>query len=153
MSKVSKGRTTENRCKKIFVEKGYLVDKKVRTRFSSPDFFGYFDLLCVKEIDTVYVQVKSNKSDFCTAKREIKKWIIENNLALKAEIWLYEGRGKWKLVKADYSQLEMKVLKRRVIYGENYFNWIEFLYDEKTQKIEYGIRDAREEDSDRAESV
>lgn len=92
INKVAKGRKVENIARDELKKEGWLIDKKVRTRFSSPDFFGQFDLLAIKSEITRYVQIKSNKSDFYTAKREIKKWMIENNLFINAEVWLYLGK-------------------------------------------------------------
>lgn len=96
MTKVSKGRRVENLAKDIMKAEGWLVDKKVRTRFSSPDFFGQFDLLCIKGAETVYIQVKSNISDFYTARKEISAWLISKNLLINAQIWLYQPRKEWR---------------------------------------------------------
>ena len=97
INKVSKGRRVENLAKDLIKSYGWLVDKKVRTRFASPDFFGWFDLLCIKDSRCKMVQVKSNRSDFNTAKREIKKWIEENKLNPHVQVWLYLGKGMWEI--------------------------------------------------------
>lgn len=96
MSKVSKGNRVESLAKKYLESLGYLVDKKPRTHFQSPDFFGMFDLLAIKTDQVEFIQVKSNASNVSTAKKGIKKFAIENKLDLNFYIWLYEGRGNWR---------------------------------------------------------
>ena len=99
MSKVSVGRKYENLVKAIYIRNGWLVDKKVRTRFASPDFFGMFDLLCIKGEWVDFVQVKKNKGDYSAAKREIKKWCIENEINCRG-IFIYGYRGTEKRIRS-----------------------------------------------------
>lgn len=96
MDRVAKGRRVELKAKHRLQDMGYLVDKKVRTQWHSPDFFGMFDLLGLGE-DVVLVQVKSNPSDFYKARKEIRKFANEHRVeGLEYWIWLYEGRGQWR---------------------------------------------------------
>lgn len=64
----SRGTGAEDRSKKLMEERGYQVEKaraKVVWIHGRPislpyDFFGAFDLICVKETDFVMIQVKSS---------------------------------------------------------------------------------------------
>ena len=89
---VNKGRAIELKAKKKLIAEGYLVDKKIRSRFASPDFYGLFDLLAIKEDHMRLVQVKSNPTDFYKARKYIIEWKTFNNITHNTEIWLYKGR-------------------------------------------------------------
>jgi len=101
INKVAKGRRVENIARDKLKTQGYLVDKKVRTRFSSPDFFGAFDLLAIKGNKVKFVQVKSNPSDFYKARKELKEWLKMYNLFINAELWLYFER-EWRIEKIGF---------------------------------------------------
>ena len=95
MSRVSKGTRIEYLARKRLEGYGYEVERKNRTRFHSPDFFGVFDLMGLGE-DVVFVQVKSRANHFYTARKELREWVkgrrIEN---VRYQIWLYKGKGEW----------------------------------------------------------
>lgn len=97
MNKKAKGQRIENLAKKLLEEKGYLVEKKNWSKYGSPDFFGWFDLVAVKGDKVTWIQVKSNKTHFYTARKKIGYFLYENQLAINCEIWLYEGRNRWRI--------------------------------------------------------
>ena len=96
MNRVAKGNRVELMLRKILEADGYLVDKKNRTKWQSPDLFGVFDLVAIKESRVRFIQVKSNRSHFYIARKEISHFLKLHNLNIEAEIWLYQGKGKWR---------------------------------------------------------
>ncbi len=62
MSNISKGNYYENKVKKALEERGWLVEKAVRTRYNKIDFFGWFDLIAIREQTILFIQVKMNKA-------------------------------------------------------------------------------------------
>jgi hypothetical protein len=96
MNTVAKGRRIEKLARDKLIKDGWLVEHKSRSMFQSPDFWELFDIIAIKKNKMRLVQVKSNISGFYTARKEIKKWIAENDITFPCEIWLYLGRGKWR---------------------------------------------------------
>jgi len=92
INKVAKGNRTELLARKELERLGYLVDKKPRTRFISPDLFGVFDLIAILGSTARLIQVKSNRTDFYKARKEIIGWKKEHHIKLPCEVWLYEGK-------------------------------------------------------------
>jgi len=54
-----------------------------------------FDIIAIKGTEIRFVQVKSNKAHWYKAKKDIQKWIEENNIGLRCELWLKENRKDW----------------------------------------------------------
>lgn len=96
MNKYQKGNRRELEARKQLEKEGYLVDKKPRTKFHSPDLFGMFDLIAIKDKEVRLVQVKSNRSDFYKSRKEIRAWMESNNCNLICEIWLKENHKPWR---------------------------------------------------------
>lgn len=119
MNKVAKGNRIENLAKKSLEDLGWLVDKKPRTKFNSPDFFGLFDLLCIRGGDIKLIQIKSNRSDFYKARGEIAEWAQENGITLQIEIWLYEGKGEWR---KEELHIEAEFLENTLSYIDH--EWV-----------------------------
>ena len=99
INKVAKGNRNENLAKEILKNDGFLVEKKPRTKWHSPDFYSQFDLLCIHP-DRIpkLVQVKSTSSHASKARKDIAKWILDEKITggfFRFEVWLYEGRSKW----------------------------------------------------------
>lgn len=100
MSRRQKGKRRELQARKILEEEGYLVEKKNTSRWQSEDFWQTFDILAIKPdgSEIRLVQVKSNRSDFYKAKKEVKKWAKDNNITnIKCEVWLKEDYKNWRL--------------------------------------------------------
>lgn len=98
MSAAQKGLLTERRAKKLLIELGYEIDYKIRSRFNpNKDFFHIFDILAIKKKDFVGVQVKTNVSDFYTARKEMKAWKVKYSPPFRMELWLWLGaKGGWR---------------------------------------------------------
>lgn len=96
MSTVTAGRRVENLAKKELEKAGWVVDGKNRNRFKSPDLFGIFDWLAVKSCEVMLLQVTKNKSGFYERRKKVKQWAKENDIDLNLQVWLYEGRNKWR---------------------------------------------------------
>jgi len=99
MSTKSRGNKGENIVKKMLEAEGYLVDSKPNVRFHSPDLFGMFDLVAIKGINVRWIQVKYEKkySHFYTARKEIVKFMEENQLDINVEVWGYDkSRKRWR---------------------------------------------------------
>ena len=112
MSKISKGNRIERLARDILRDQGWLVERKPRVRFSSPDFFGLFDLFALKGGQVRLIQIKSNASHFYTARKEIEKFVSEQKLdynKVSYEVWLYEGRSIWRCEKYLSEWLSIKL--------------------------------------------
>ena len=96
MNRKAKGSRTENMAKQHLRTEGWLVDSKPWTRYGGKDFYKMFDIVAIREGQTRWIQIKSNMSDFYTARKKIKEWMLDNNLFIVAEIWCHEGRGEWR---------------------------------------------------------
>lgn len=102
---VQKGRRIEKMARQSLEKEGYLVDQKTRSSFHSPDFFGLFDLFCLKHSLVRLIQIKSSASSFYTTRKEIREWMSKNRVLVQCEIWLYLGRGKWRKEQFDIHKL------------------------------------------------
>ena len=96
MNRVHKGNRRELEARKMLEADGFLVDKKPRTKYQSPDLFGTFDLIALKGSPVRFIQVKSNKSDFYKARKEVRSWMCLNNCTLPCEVWLKENNKPWR---------------------------------------------------------
>ena len=99
INKVQKGNRRELEARKMLEEQGYLVDKKPRTKYQSPDLFGMFDLIAIKGSECLLVQVKSNKSDFYKSRKQISLWAKSNHVCLPMYIYLKENNKQWLIQK------------------------------------------------------
>lgn len=108
INKVAKGRRTELKARKQLERAGYLVDKKPRTRYLSPDIFQLFDLIALnpKTRHLKFIQVKSTASGFYSAKKKIKDWMKKEcfpepiyssqSSPITFEVWLHRGLNSWR---------------------------------------------------------
>ena len=100
VNKVAKGNRVEKLAKEYLMTKHkFILERKPRVRFQSPDFYGLFDLLGFNNTHWCLVQVKSNSSDFYKARKDIKKWVELNQLPENTAIiiMLYLGNNKWRI--------------------------------------------------------
>lgn len=101
INKVAKGRVVELYARKELEATGYLVEKKPRTRFTSPDFWGMFDFIALLGSTVRLIQIKSNPTDFYKARKEIREWKKEHRVNIPCETWLFLGRSrgvnKWRV--------------------------------------------------------
>lgn len=101
INKVRKGQKNELLARKELEALGYLTEKKPRSRFSSPDFWGLFDLFCLKGQEVRLIQIKSNESHFYTARKEISEWKKSNKVLVSCEVWLFlkrtRGKNEWRI--------------------------------------------------------
>lgn len=87
----------EKKARDLLIKDGYLVEKKNWNKFESPDFWGLFDIIALKNDEVRLIQIKSNKSGFYTARKEIHSWVNINSVKVSCEVWLYLGRNKWRI--------------------------------------------------------
>ena len=95
MNKYQKGNRRELEARKILESQGWLVDRKNRSKYASPDLFGMFDLVAISGGNTLLIQVKSNKSDFYKARKQISGWKQTHSITLQCQIWLKENNKQW----------------------------------------------------------
>ena len=95
MDTYAKGYRREKELRDLFKEEGWLTDFKHRSRYHSPDLLTQFDFVAVKYGIVRWVQVKSSKSHYYTARKTIKKWLLQNDLDILCEVWLKEDRKEW----------------------------------------------------------
>ena len=99
MNTYQKGNRRELEARKQLEALGWLVERKNRTKWASPDLFGMFDLLAIRGCEVLLVQIKSNKSDFYKARREIREWKSAQKISLPCEIRLKENHKEWRIEK------------------------------------------------------
>lgn len=110
MNKIAKGRRAEKELADILENHGYIVWRPVWNRFHSKDIFNIADIIAVRtqnQIDQifrktrnpiVFVQVKTNKSDFYSAKRRMIKFLemCDNAKELHIVIALRLRKNVWR---------------------------------------------------------
>ena len=101
MNKIQKGNRNELLARKKLIDQGYIVEKKNRNRFESPDFWKLFDIIAIniKNGSVKLVQVKSNKSHYYKAIKDIALWKKELQLSdnVNCEVWLKENKKEFKI--------------------------------------------------------
>jgi hypothetical protein len=97
MNRRSKGKYYEKKARDLLKEQGFLCETKNYSRFQGQDFFSLFDILAVGKY-TRLIQVKTNASHFYKARKDIKQWIVDNNVDnVSCEVWLKEPRKEWRI--------------------------------------------------------
>jgi len=97
MNTYAKGNRREREARKILESQGWLVDRKNRSKYASPDLFGCFDLIAIKQNQTLLVQVKSNRSDFYKARKQIAGWKQTHSVTIQCQLWLKENNKEWRI--------------------------------------------------------
>lgn len=113
MNTRDKGIRTERKAREVLQSYGYMVEKKNWNRWESPDFWGMFDLVAVLGTTVRWIQVKSHKTDYHKAIRDVRAFVLENkNFKCPAEVWLYEGKGQWRVKTIGISkEEELRIVK------------------------------------------
>ena len=99
MNKHAKGNRRELEARKQLESAGYLVEKKNYSRFADKDFWNTFDIIALKKdgSEIRLIQVKSNISDFYSARKDILDWMSLNEISnIDCEVWLREDRCPWR---------------------------------------------------------
>lgn len=92
----AKGSRREKEARDIWIEAGWLVDFKISNKWHSDDLFTYFDFIAINGNVARLIQVKSNRSDFYKARKEITKWIDTNKISLDCVVMLKENYKDWR---------------------------------------------------------
>ena len=114
VNKTNKGNRIEKEARDILKEQGYLVEKKNTSRWESNDFWGEFDILAIRPngSEVRLIQIKSNRSDFYKARKEIKHWVDENTVTgIRCEVWLRLPKKVWRKEDIVYEQKERRLPK------------------------------------------
>jgi len=79
----AKGNRIEKELREAYERNGHITWKPSRARFNSNDIFGEFDFIALstkpnQKGTVALVQVKSNVSDFYSARTEIAEWLEKN---------------------------------------------------------------------------
>ena len=94
-----KGKRRELEAQKLLEKDGYLTMRQNHTRYGQNDFFGLFDIVSLKRdgSEIRLIQVKSNISDFYSARKDILDWMSLNEISnIDCEVWLREDRCPWR---------------------------------------------------------
>lgn len=97
MNKRAKGARVEMLAQKKLEKLGWFVEKKVHTRWSPGDIYGQFDMIAVKGSEVKFIQIKSNQSNFYTARKSIASWKKTTGVTSICEVWLYLGKSEWRI--------------------------------------------------------
>jgi len=95
MNTYQKGNRREVQAMDILRSTGWLCDRKNRTKFQSNDFYNMFDIIAIRGSEVRFIQVKSNKAHWYKARKDIQKWMKDNNIQLRCEVWLKENHKDW----------------------------------------------------------
>ena len=91
-----KGQHNEKEVEDILLANGYLQTYKApHVRFSKvTDIYGAWDIIGIRgDLKRIYIQVKSNPSDYSTAKKKLVDWVkMFGILTEEYYIILYENR-------------------------------------------------------------
>ncbi len=126
INKKSKGSRIELEFAKMLEEKGFIVWKPCKCKrgskssITSNDILGLFDIIAVgstKEdigVKLFLFQVKSNKSDFYKARKEVKRFIgkiTENHLYVSFLVFVVlKDKKRWKLTEIFFNSTLDKIL-------------------------------------------
>lgn len=100
VNKYGKGKRYEKLARDVLIGEGYLVEKKNVSRWESDDFWGLFDILAISPLEgkTRLIQVKTHRSDFYKARKEIAEWCEDYKIeGISCEVWLKEPRKEWRI--------------------------------------------------------
>ena len=102
VNKTNKGNRVELEARKMLQEEGYLVEKKNYSRWHGNDFWNLFDIFALPTSKVAgkpirLIQIKSNRTDFYKARKEISQWMLDNGInKVSCEVWLKEPRKAWR---------------------------------------------------------
>jgi hypothetical protein len=99
ISNHAKGVRNEFLAKQVLKSDGYLVEQKNWSRYAPKDFFSLFDILAIRLDEVRFIQIKSDKSSFYKARKDVANWVFLNNISpkIKCEVWLKENRTPWRI--------------------------------------------------------
>jgi hypothetical protein len=92
-----KGNRAELEARRICEKDGAITWKPSRAKWQNNDIFGLFDFVALypgdKFTEIRFIQVKSTRSDFSKAKKEITAWTKKYNIKppIWCEVWFREG--------------------------------------------------------------
>lgn len=107
----AKGDRAEAKAKKLLEEKGYEVEKPIKTRWGRTDFFNKWDLIAVNDEHVRFIQVKTNKND--TYGKQLDKYRgFPAPPNTTRELWLMEARKQIKIIDLDAGLKTKKKVKK-----------------------------------------
>ena len=90
MNPRAKGYRNEMKAQKILEAAGYLVIKKVHTKYSPGDFFEIYDLIAHNEDGWRCVQVKTNRRETPELREKIEMFPVSPGTT--REVWVFYDR-------------------------------------------------------------
>jgi len=120
VNKIAKGKRAERELANILMDHGYLVWRPTWSRFQSKDIFNIADIIAVRKKDVekyiftrienpiVFIQVKTNKSDFYKSKKQMEKFIemCDNQEELHIVVALRIRKNVWRFREFVNNKLE-----------------------------------------------
>lgn len=96
VNRIKKGKAAEDAAKSLLEKEGWVVDQRCRVRFQNNDYFNLFDLVAIRGSAVRFIQVKTNKSHYYKARKEIVEWLAINGIVIMPEVWLllFDKEGK-----------------------------------------------------------
>ena len=88
VNKIKKGNDAEDDAKEVLEAQGWIVDKRCRVKFQNNDYFNLFDLVALRGSAIRFIQIKTNRTHYYSARREIARWAMVNELDVFGEVWL-----------------------------------------------------------------
>jgi len=119
VNKIAKGKRAERELAKILSDNGYLVWRPTWSRFQSKDIFNIADIIAIRKKGStgiftyipnpiVFIQVKTNKTDFYKAKRTMAEFIdkCDNPYEIHVVIALRIKKNVWRFREFVCGKLE-----------------------------------------------
>ena len=101
MSSRRKGLRNERKAGSVFERLGFSVERVKHTRYGSNDFFGVFDLFCLKEgVKPVLVQVKSNDFGGISKLTDNCGGLVDLDFVC-VEFWVWKDYNGWEIRRLD----------------------------------------------------
>ena len=89
-----KGQNSQQKAKRYYESLGYEVEVVRYNKFSkNKDYFGLWDLICVKRQDMRFVQVKTNASPNKEWVEKANAWGVRNNCIIREWVVYRDGKA------------------------------------------------------------
>jgi len=92
MNTRAKGNRIQRKARSYYEKIGYTVETVKHTKYNKNDFFGLWDLMCVRKEDIRFVQVKANQKPAKQWINKAKDWVCPE-FCIK-EILIWKDRAK-----------------------------------------------------------
>jgi len=124
VNRVAKGKRAEREFEKYCQMLGYETWKPAWQRYGSKDIFNLADIIAIDKETVLFIQVKTNMSDFYKARKQAKEFMKNRNIndlfvvvACKIKgkvwrVWVYNKEEEDKVIDFDKTAEKMSCLRK-----------------------------------------